>query len=219
MRRKDPPRDLSARSCHATVRPISERLVPFLYELRKWKLKAGIQEVVGLAKAVSLGLHGSLDGFYYVARSLMVHRESDLDRFDEAFLARSRACVIESRMVERYMSVRGGCCRDPHGSARGNVADRCGTIGRTLGSDPLRGTRTPSSQEREACKHRQRTMTGVTGVERDFGRDGTWGAASVSAVLDCLHPEGGRSVESRRCERSETSLRGASSDGAAMKCG
>jgi uncharacterized protein with von Willebrand factor type A (vWA) domain len=78
---------------------MSNLLVPFLYELRKRKLKVGTQEVVGLAKAVSLGLHGdTLDGFYYLARSLMVHRESDLDRFDEAFLAHFRG--IETKATD-----------------------------------------------------------------------------------------------------------------------
>ena len=78
---------------------MSNLLVPFLYELRKRKLKVGTQEIVGLARAVSLGLHdNTLDGFYYLARSLMVHRESDLDRFDEAFLAHFRG--IETKANE-----------------------------------------------------------------------------------------------------------------------
>ena len=90
---------------------MSNLLVPFLYELRKRKLKVGTQEVVSLAKAVSLGLHGdTLDGFYFLARSLMVHRESDLDRFDEAFLAHFRG--IESKaqdflnQLEEWLKIR-----------------------------------------------------------------------------------------------------------------
>ncbi|HEX4340669.1 MAG TPA: VWA domain-containing protein [Polyangiaceae bacterium] len=40
---------------------------------------------------MALGLHGStLDGFYRLSRSLLVHRESDLDRFDQAFSAHFR---------------------------------------------------------------------------------------------------------------------------------
>ena len=77
---------------------MSNLLVPFLYELRRRKLKVGTQEIVGLAKAVAAGLHGdTLDGFYYVARSLMVHRESDLDRFDEAFLAHFRGIETKAQ--------------------------------------------------------------------------------------------------------------------------
>ena len=78
---------------------MSNLLVPFIYELRKRRLKVGPQEVVALAKALGLGLHGSsLDGFYYVARALMVHREADLDRFDEAFLAHFKG--IETKVPD-----------------------------------------------------------------------------------------------------------------------
>jgi uncharacterized protein with von Willebrand factor type A (vWA) domain len=76
---------------------MSDVVVPFLYTLRGKNLKVGAQEAVGLARALSLGLHGdTLDGFYYVARALLVHRESDLDKFDEAFLEHFRGIVIES---------------------------------------------------------------------------------------------------------------------------
>jgi hypothetical protein len=60
--------------------------VPFLYELRTQKLKVGAQEAMAMARALSVGLHdSSLDGFYHVARALCVHRESDLDAFDQAY--------------------------------------------------------------------------------------------------------------------------------------
>lgn len=90
---------------------MSDLLVPFLYELRKRRLKVGTQEVVGLARAVSLGLHNhTLDGFYYLARALMVHRESDLDRFDEAFLAHFRG--IESK-AEDFLAKLEEWLKDP----------------------------------------------------------------------------------------------------------
>ncbi|HEY8074395.1 MAG TPA: VWA domain-containing protein [Labilithrix sp.] len=67
---------------------MSDAFIPFLYELRARKVKIGAQEALALAKAMSLGLHdSSLDGFYYLARAICVHREGDLDKFDEAFLA------------------------------------------------------------------------------------------------------------------------------------
>ena len=67
---------------------MSASFVPFLYELRSRKVKVGAQEAVALAKALGMGLHdSSLDGFYHTARAICVHRESDLDKFDEAFLA------------------------------------------------------------------------------------------------------------------------------------
>ncbi|MDB4940886.1 MAG: Thioredoxin reductase [Labilithrix sp.] len=67
---------------------MSNAFVPFLYELRARKMKVGAQEAVALAKALGMGLHdSSLDGFYHLARAICVHRESDLDKFDEAFLS------------------------------------------------------------------------------------------------------------------------------------
>jgi len=62
--------------------------VGFLYELRRRKVPVGTQEAVALAEALEAGLHdSSLDGFYDVARSLLVHSEAHLDAFDQAFLA------------------------------------------------------------------------------------------------------------------------------------
>lgn len=60
--------------------------IPFLYELRARKVPVGTQEAVALAGALKAGLHeSSLDGFYYVARALLVHDEKHLDAFDDAF--------------------------------------------------------------------------------------------------------------------------------------
>jgi uncharacterized protein with von Willebrand factor type A (vWA) domain len=61
--------------------------VPFLYALRRRKVPVGTTEAVQLARALSLGLHeSSLDGFYHLARALLVHSEAHLDAFDQAFL-------------------------------------------------------------------------------------------------------------------------------------
>jgi uncharacterized protein len=61
--------------------------IGFLYELRKRKVPVGTQEAVALAQALEAGLHdSSLDGFYEVARALLVHTEAHLDAFDAAFL-------------------------------------------------------------------------------------------------------------------------------------
>jgi uncharacterized protein with von Willebrand factor type A (vWA) domain len=60
----------------------------FLYRLRKYDVPVGAQEAIALAQAMRAGLHdNSLDGFYYTARALMIHREGHLDAFDQAFLA------------------------------------------------------------------------------------------------------------------------------------
>lgn len=62
--------------------------VPFVYELRSRGVPVGTQEALSLARALLAGVHdSSLDGFYYVARSLLIHREAHLDVFDEAFLS------------------------------------------------------------------------------------------------------------------------------------
>lgn len=67
---------------------MSKLLVPFFFELRSRKLKVGPTELLATAKALAMGLHeDSLEGFYYVARALFVHREADLDTFDQAFSA------------------------------------------------------------------------------------------------------------------------------------
>lgn len=60
--------------------------IPFLYELRSRKVPVGTQEAVALAGALKAGLHdSSLDGFYFVARALLIHDEKHLDAFDQAF--------------------------------------------------------------------------------------------------------------------------------------
>ena len=62
--------------------------IPFLYELRARKVPVGTQEAVALARALNMGLHeSSLDGFYHVARALLIHSETQLDAFDDAFLS------------------------------------------------------------------------------------------------------------------------------------
>ncbi|MGQ0505705.1 MAG: vWA domain-containing protein [Myxococcaceae bacterium] len=60
--------------------------LPFLYELRRRKVPIGTQEALALAAALKKGLHeSSLEGFYHVARALLVHSETQLDAFDQAF--------------------------------------------------------------------------------------------------------------------------------------
>ena len=76
---------------------MSSAIVSFLYELRARKVKVGAQEAVALARALGMGLHdSSLDGFYHLARAICVHRESDLDKFDEAFLVHFKGVTIDS---------------------------------------------------------------------------------------------------------------------------
>jgi uncharacterized protein with von Willebrand factor type A (vWA) domain len=81
------------------VVPVTAAFVPFLYELRSRRVKVGAQEALALASALVRGLHdSSLDGFYHVARALCVHREQDLDAFDQAFSAHFRG--VETKSLE-----------------------------------------------------------------------------------------------------------------------
>src|SRR5689334_17595648 len=74
--------------------------IDFLYELRRSKVPVGKTEAVVLAEALARGLHeSSLDGFYHVARAILVHRESDLDPFDAAFLAHFRGIETDARRI------------------------------------------------------------------------------------------------------------------------
>ena len=71
--------------------------VEFLYELRKRGVKVGPQEALALSDALALELHDTtLDGFYDVARALLVHREQDLDAFDTAFAAYFEGIEVEA---------------------------------------------------------------------------------------------------------------------------
>lgn len=90
---------------------MSELIVPFLYELRARRLGVGAQEAGQLARAMALGLHdNTLDGFYYLSRALFVHRESDLDKFDEAFLAHFKGIVVQT---ERALDELEAWLKDP----------------------------------------------------------------------------------------------------------
>jgi uncharacterized protein with von Willebrand factor type A (vWA) domain len=74
--------------------------VEFLYELRQRKVPVGPKEAVSLARALALGLHeSSLEGFYWVARSILVHREAHLDAFDVAFLAHFRGVEADAARI------------------------------------------------------------------------------------------------------------------------
>ncbi len=74
--------------------------IDFLFELRRRKVPVGAQEAVALAQALSMGLHeSSLDGFYHVARSLLIHNEAHLDDFDLVFSMVFKGIAIESKKI------------------------------------------------------------------------------------------------------------------------
>lgn len=119
---------------------MSRLLVPFFYELRRRRLPVGTGELVVLARAVKLGLHGStLDGFYHLARALLVHRDQDLDHFDQAFLAHFRRASEELAALEAELEA---AAQDPARLSawlEGPPAERGLTereIGELLGATP-----------------------------------------------------------------------------------
>ncbi len=78
--------------------------VPFLYELRALKVPVGTQEAIALAQALELGLHdSSLDGFYDVARSLLVHSEGQLDAFDQAFAKHFKGIELQATQIHQEL--------------------------------------------------------------------------------------------------------------------
>jgi uncharacterized protein with von Willebrand factor type A (vWA) domain len=90
--------------------------VGFLYELRRRKVPVGAQEAVALAQALEAGLHdSSLDGFYEVARALLVHTEAHLDAFDQAFLAHFKGVEAEGNalVAELIGWLEDAAARDP----------------------------------------------------------------------------------------------------------
>jgi uncharacterized protein len=83
---------------------VSAAFVPFLYALRAQKLRVGPQEALALAEALKKELHDvSLTGFYHVARALFVHRESELDAFDQAFASHFRGVPMQSLALIREL--------------------------------------------------------------------------------------------------------------------
>jgi uncharacterized protein with von Willebrand factor type A (vWA) domain len=63
-------------------------LLEFFYELRQRKVPVATQEWLALMRALALGLHeSSLDGFYHLARAVLVKDLAHFDAFDDAFLA------------------------------------------------------------------------------------------------------------------------------------
>jgi hypothetical protein len=74
--------------------------VPFVYALRRRKVPVGAQESIALAAALGYGLHdSSLEGFYEVARALLVHDEKHLDDFDLAFAEHFRGVTFDAKKV------------------------------------------------------------------------------------------------------------------------
>ncbi len=78
--------------------------VPFVYELRARGVPVGTQEAMNLARALEAGLHdSSLEGFYHVARALLVHSEAHLDDFDQAFMKHFKGVEVQSKKLKEEL--------------------------------------------------------------------------------------------------------------------
>lgn len=76
----------------------------FLQELRRFGVPVGTQEMLTLAEALQKGLHEqTLTGFYEISRAILVHRETHLDAFDQAFLSYYRGARLESLRLHQEL--------------------------------------------------------------------------------------------------------------------
>ena len=146
---------------------VSAVVVPFLYELRARKVKVGAQEAIALARALQKGLHeSSLDGFYHVARALCVHKETDLDAFDEAFLRHFKGIELESiellDELEEWM-------KDARN--RRELTDEERSLLETMGMDELRRM-FQERMEQQKERHDGGNRWVGTGGTSPFGRGG-----------------------------------------------
>lgn len=76
----------------------------FLYVLRGYGMKTGLGEWNSLMDALELNLNeSSLTEFYYMARAILVKKESDYDRFDQAFLEYFKNVTAFDRLPQEVL--------------------------------------------------------------------------------------------------------------------
>ena len=79
---------------------MSELFLDFFYRLRAYGVKASTHEWLALVRALRSGLHGdSLDGFYQVARCVLVSSEVHYDAFDQAFAEVFKGVAIDRQKL------------------------------------------------------------------------------------------------------------------------
>ncbi len=79
-------------------------IVPFVYELRARGVPVGMQEAINLSKVLEAGLHdSSLEGFYDVAKAVLVHSETHLDDFDQAFLKHFKGVEVQAKRLKEEL--------------------------------------------------------------------------------------------------------------------
>lgn len=84
----------------------------FFFALRERRVPVSTQEWLTLHRALELGLHEStLDGFYQIARAVLVKRVADFDAFDQAFLAWTEGLAETSLALTKDLEA---WLSDPH---------------------------------------------------------------------------------------------------------
>jgi uncharacterized protein with von Willebrand factor type A (vWA) domain len=74
----------------------------FLYLLRDYGMKTSLNEWNSLLDALELNLnHASLLEFYYMSRAILVKKESDYDKFDQAFFAYFKRMEDDSEFPDK----------------------------------------------------------------------------------------------------------------------
>ena len=174
----------------------------FLEELRRRKVPVGTHEAVALAGALKAGLHdSSLEGFTHVARALLVHSETHLDAFDQAFAAHFQgvpdaALALTRELLDWLEQARAdgqalsdeerALLRAAHprrswssSSASGSPSSRSGTTAATAGSAPA----APRPSGTPAARHvRGSASEGRAGCAARSARSRAAATASTAAI-------------------------------------
>lgn len=76
----------------------------FLYVLRSYGMKTSLNEWNSLMDALSLNLNeASLTEFYHMSRAILVKKESDYDRFDQAFLEYFKNVTVHDSLPKELL--------------------------------------------------------------------------------------------------------------------
>lgn len=98
-------------------------------ELRARGVGVGMQEVVALAGALVHGLHeSSLEQFYRVARSLLIHDESDFDEDDFTYREKSLSGLAWLVALRKHFTDSVWLNPDPPEYWRGGTAQAIGQV-------------------------------------------------------------------------------------------
>ncbi|MFZ5476760.1 MAG: VWA domain-containing protein [Myxococcota bacterium] len=78
-------------------------LLNLLWNLRSQGLKVGVGEWLAFLDGLEKGLAEDLDGLYYLARAVLVHKEQDYDSFDVAFTATFNGVELPPKLSDALL--------------------------------------------------------------------------------------------------------------------